>query len=638
MTDPKKKHPNFPKPFRRKKFKPRRKRIIAYDLETTNIAAGTPMPLYITAYGGANREREEFRIAERLAVRNTRNRRVTRRGVPSAEHEWVEGYETLLEVLATEFLTSENDGCRYVGWNANNFDVYLVAKALLMDSRYELRPYMTRSKSLRGMRVKDMVNGCEWEFLDGIAMTGCPMTLQKFLEKFAPDHQKLELDFSEQEFDYTKQEHCEYAMVDSVGLYHALMNCQEIVKNTFSQLLAPTIGNMGIKIFQAHLPGDVNVQPLSEECEKIVRDYVMRGGYCYCARIYTGPVWKYDINQAYAAAMREAWLPDGNAVRVRGYWGRYPGIYRLTANNPSNRIPFYYRDRDGASVFGMTEIGDTWLTSVEVIQLQAEGWEIKIKEGWLFAGRFKMTEYVDKMEHIRMNAEGGPNGAVGTMMKSIGNNSYGKTVEQLDGVEYILATECPEGFMHFTSPDNEHADLPIWVKKNEPQKKDYHKPQIGAFITAHVRMVVRRAALTNASGWLYADTDCVVFDSPADLDIHPSIYGKWKQEAAGERYRIITKKVYAKIYTPEDIACAKCNHYKYKKCGLRMDFTPDCDSFSGKDQHAKGMNVKKLTATDFKKWQKGEVPEQKQVHRNNLMKVLAGAEMYIERIRKGTKI
>jgi len=626
MTNKKKQPPNFPKPFVRKQRRPRYKRIIAYDLETTNIAEGTPIPLYITGYGGPHREEEEFRVAERLARRN--------RG------KWVEGSETLLEVLATEFLLPVHDGVRFVGWNANNFDVYLVAKALLLDDRYELRPYMTRSKSLRGMRVKDTVNGCEWEFLDGIAMTGCTMPLKDFLDKFAPDHKKLDHDFDAGEFDYTKQKDCEYAMQDSVGLYHGLMNAQEIVLNTFKQRLQPTVGNMGIKIFQAHLPKDVTVQPLAPEVEQIIRDYVMRGGFCYCARNYTGPVWKYDINQAYAAAMREAWLPEGYAQHVSSYWERYPGIYRLTASNPHNLVPFYYRDSSGDSVFGMHEITETWLTSIEVQQLMTEGWGVKITEGYLFSGRFKMTEYVDKLEYIRTHAEGGPSGAVGTMIKSVGNNSYGKTVEQLDGVEYMLAMECPAGFQAFLPPEQGGDDLPIWVNQKEPQHKDYHKPQIGAFITAHVRMVLRRAALVRPRSWLYGDTDCSVFDSDVTnlLDIDPKRYGAWKQEADGERYRIITKKVYSKVYGDDEITCERCNHYKRKKCALQVDFVTGCESYSGKDQHAKGLNVKKLTIRQFQEWQKGNAPEQSQLHRNNIMKVLAGQEMYIQRVRKGTKI
>lgn len=582
MIDTVKKKINFPLPFKRKTFRPRSKKIIAYDLETTNIMVGTPTPLYVTAFGHDG----EFKIAERT-----------------------DSLEALLEILLTNFLITKNDGVRFVGWNANNFDSYLVAKALLLDNRFEMRPYMTRSKSLRGMRVVNTVTGGEWEFLDGMAMTGCMMTLEKFLNAFAPDYEKLKniIDFDAGEsFDYRNQAHCNYAMRDSEGLFWGMMRAQKIVKETFNMVLQPTIGNMGIKIFQAHIPPDVKVQTLNEESEQILRDYVMRGGYCYCVRRFTGKVWKYDINQAYAAAMREAWLPDGHANKVRSYWPRYPGIYHLTATHKINKIPFYYRDTGGDSVFGQREISATWLTSIEVEQLMVEGWKINIIEGYLFSGRFKMHEYVDKLEYTRMNAEGGTNGAKGLMIKAIGNNSYGKTVEKLDGVEYIISAECPEGYLPFVKGDL-GIDLPIWVKKNEPTKKDYHKPQIGAFITAHVRMVVRRAALLCPDGWLYADTDCVVYDrEPKGLDIHATRYGAWKIECEGVEYRIITKKVYAKVDNTE--------------------------------KHAKGMNVKKLTAKDFELWSQGKPPTQNQLHKNNLMKVLGGAEMFIERVRRGTKI
>ena len=577
----------------------------AYDLETTNIAAGNPEPLYITAFGDDG----EFRIAEKL-----------------------NSLDDLLEILALQFLTPEHDGHRFVGWNANNFDVYLVAKALLLDNRYLMRPYMTRSKSLRGMRVIDLVTECEYEFLDGMAMTGCTMTLEKFLEKFAPDMPKMKdvIDFDAGEcFDASKQSHCEYAMRDSVGLYHALMAAQTIVKNTFHEVLRPTVGNMGIRIFQAHIPKEACIQPLKAEVDVIMRDYVMRGGYCYCAKKYTGPVWKYDINQAYAAAMREAWLPDGNANPVSQYWSRYPGIYHLTAKNPKNKIPFYYTDTDGDRIFGMTEITETWLTSIEVAQLMNEGWKLKIVGGFLFDGRFKMQEYVDKLEHIRMNADGGPNGAVGTMMKSIGNNSYGKTVEQLDGVEYVLANECPPEYSPFVVSDDEHADLPVWVKKSEPAVKDYHKPQIGSFITAEVRMKVRRAALLDPDAWLYADTDCCMYSrEPKGLDIHKSQYGAWKVECEGDIYRVITKKVYAKIYDEQDKKYDELTHAE------KIQFKKKYKN----EQHAKGVNIKRLTNADFEAWSRGEVPIQKQLHKNNLMKVLGGADMYIEQVRRGTKV
>lgn len=602
MSDSVPKKKNFAKPFKRKQHKPRVRHMIAYDLETTNIATGTPKPLYVTAFA------ENFIVAEK-----------------------VDSLESLLEILATRFLIDANADVRFVGWNANNFDVYLIAMALLLDNRYEMRPYLTRSKSLRGMRVVDMTNGLQWEFLDGMAMTGSQMTLEKFLSVFAPDYKKMKdvIDFDAGEtFDASKQSHCEYAMRDSVGLYWGLQKAESIVSEIFNMNLQPTIGNMGIKIFQSYMPRQVICHTLASDVEKIMRDYVVRGGFCFCARQFTGKIWSYDINQAYAAAMRETWLPDGTATRVKGLWERYPGIYRLSAKHPANKIPFYYRDNEGDAVFGMHEITDTWLTSTEVLQLKAEGWQLKITDGYLFSGRFRMTEYVDKLEHTRINADGGTSGPIGLMIKSIGNNSFGKTLEVLSGVEYVICNECPVGFLPHNSIDLELADLPIWERTEEPQKKDYHKPQIGAFVTAYVRMVLRRAALVNPDAWLYADTDGIKFTEPVALDIDPKRYGAWKVEVEGERYRIIAKKVYGKEYDDQTKKYAEMTKAEQKKFK---------DTYKN-EQHSKGMSVKKLTSADFAAWSKGDLPEQKQLHRNNLMKVLGGAEMYVEQLRKGTKI
>jgi hypothetical protein len=593
---------NVPRPFVQKATRPRKKNLIAYDLETTNIKAGTPEPLYITAYGFDG----GYRVAERIT-----------------------SLEDLSEIIITQFLTSELNGARFVAWNGNNYDVFFIARALLLDERYIMRPYLTRSKSLRGMCVIDTKSENEWEFLDAMSMTGIMMNLEKFLTIFAPEHLKLTdvIDWETESFDYHKQKHCEYAMRDSIGLYYGILKAEAVITDTFEHYLTPTIGNLGIKIFQKYLPKDVRVMPLKTDVEDVVRKYVMRGGYCYCARKFTGKIWKYDLNQAYAAAMREAWLPDGQANAVTKYWQRYPGIYNVSATNSVNKIPFYYRDLDEDSVFGFSEITETWLTSIEVEQLLAEGWKVNIIKGYLFTGRFKMTEYVDMLEHVRMNAEGGPSGAKGLMIKAIGNNSYGKTVEQLDGVEYVLCSECPVEYMPMPS-QLEEGELPIWVKEGEAQCKDYHKPQIGAFITAYVRMVLRRAALVKPDAWLYGDTDCVAFSEPVELDCHPSQYGKWKKEEQGVEFNIITKKVYAKVDNSQDklfdelTPTEKKKHIKENK----------------NVQHSKGLNVKKLTSKDFDKWIKGEEPVQNQTHKNNFMKVLAGADMFIERVRKGTKV
>ncbi|MGH6795919.1 MAG: DNA polymerase [Methylocella sp.] len=572
----------FRRPLRHKARRLRLSRMIAYDLETTPIKAGNPEPRYVTAYT------EGWTCSLKLS-----------------------GIAQLRIVLQARFLTDEFTKARFVAWNGNNFDVYLVAQALLACDDYILRPYLTRSKNLRGLKVIDRANPKRsWEFLDGISMTigNAPMTLKKFVERFAPDYGKLQgPDFEAGEvFDADNPAHVRYAERDSEGLYHALQAAEKIVVENFGIGLQPTVGNMGIKIFQANMPEMIDVWEPPYAAITALRDQVMRGGFCYCARKHEGPIWKYDLNQSYAAAMREARLPGGRCIYTPKGLNRYATIYiaKVRGINPRNKVPFYYRTMDKRAGYCMTELSETWLTSLEIEQLKTEGWKLEFLESFFWNDSFTMKGYVDKLEQLRVTAPGGPNGAQGTMIKSIGNNSYGKTVEQLDGMELVMALEKPSGFHEYQCENDELQN--VWFKFGKPILREYHQPQLGAFITAHVRMQVRRAILKAPEAWLYADTDCVIFERPVSLPIDPMKYGLWKVEAQGEPYRIITKKVYA--------------------------------DFAGKVRHAKGMNVKRLSGDDFIAWYRGDPPRQLQVHRQNFVKFVTGQPMFTERRKIGQKM
>ncbi len=570
-------------------------RIIAYDFETTRIEAGTPRPLYLTAFGLD----PEFSIETPLR---------------DLEH--------LRDVLIRDFLIPEFDGVKFCAWNANNFDAYFVAAALLTSTEFVMRPYLTKNNSLRGLRVipaedadKPLASQRGWEFLDGMAMLGlATVSLEKFLANFAPDTQKLKgtIDFERETFDAMNPAHRAYAMRDSEGLYYGMIRAQGILLEHFNQGLTATIGNACIKIFKSHIPADVKVDALPDGVEALTREYVMRGGYCYCVRRYAGPVWKYDINQAYAAAMREAKLPADKPMHSAGRINQFAQcfIVRITATNPNNRIPFYYRATVNGrikSVFGTAEITDTWITSIEHAQLQREGWRIRVIESWCWAGWFNMREFVDRLEVLRMTCEGGPSGPTGTMVKAVGNHSYGKTVSQSPGETFLLAKDRPPGYAPYYGDDMAPVEH-VWFTFEEEQAKDYEQPHIGAFITAHVRMVVRRAALIRPGDWLYADTDCVVFSSDvtALLDTDAKRYGAWKIEEEGTQYRIIAKKVY------QNVATGKGN--------------------------AKGLSVRKLKPADFEAWFEGSPPEQEQTQRNNFVKVMASLDMYRTQKRKGTSV
>lgn len=595
----KSKAPAFERQERKRAASPAR--FIAYDFETTRIEKGTPRPLYLTAYG------ESPAYALEMPIRDMNH---------------------LHDLIIAEFLTPEFSGLKFMAWNANNFDSYFIAAALVTDPTYTIRPYLTRSNSLRGMRVMlsafldengDYEKGApSWEFLDGMAVLGLTgVSLKKFLDNFAPDHKKLAgvINFETETFNPKNRDHRDYAMRDSVGLYHAMARAQTILIERFNQPLTVTMGGACIKIFQAHIPRDKTIYTPPVELDDVIRQYAMRGGFCYCVKRYQGPVWKYDLNQAYAAAMREARLPAGFAVKTS--YGVPPGarvyIARIRATKPGNLIPFYYRTEiDGRmrALFGTHEILDTWITSIELMQLRREKWKIEVIESWCFSDSFNMREYVDKLEVMRTTCEGGPSGPIGTMIKMVGNHSYGKTVEQLEPVNYLLSAENPPGYAPFYGDGMDPLDFIYFqfIPGDKIKPKNYHQPQIGTFITAHVRMVVRRAAMLRPHSWLYADTDCVVFDSDVtdQLDTDPKRYGAWKIEESGTEYQIIAKKVYTNIEKG--------------------------------DGHAKGLNVKRLTPADFNDWYHGAPPVQDQTQRQNFMMVMQGAEMYRTQTRRGTRV
>lgn len=584
--------------FARKKRarKPKPRRLIAYDFETTRIDVGTPTPVYLTAHGA------DF-------------------SVDTPIRSWAQ----LTAILRTQFLTDENLGAAFVAWSGNRFDAYLIAAALIRERDLVLRPYLTKSKALRGLQIRkrediDRKNAPCWEFLDGIAMTGLVgVKLATFVGNFAPDFPKLvdAIDFETEQFNADNPLHRAYAYRDSEGLYHAITRAQQIMVETFDQPLAVTMGGACIRIFQAHIPESVSIEPLTPDLGDIVSRFVMRGGFCYLKTRYDGPVWKYDINQAYAAAMREAKLPAGGALHCRGIppAGVEIFIARLTATHADNRIPFYARTQDGVgrirSVFAFNEIPETWLTSVEIFQLLREGWQVEIAESWAWPGDgFNMREYVDKLERLRMSAEGGPSGPVGTMVKATGNHSYGKTVEQIEPLEFLLSVDCPPDCVPFFGDDGDPIAHIYYRIDSDRKPKAYHQPHLGAWITAHVRMVVRRAALIDPGAWLYADTDCVIFsrDVSQHLDIDPKRYGAWKIEEEGAHYQLIAKKV----YTQKDSAKPK--------------------------RSAKGMNVKRLTDDDFSRWYAGAPPVQDQIQLQSFLSVMHGAEMYRRQTREGTRV
>jgi hypothetical protein len=566
-------------------------RIVAYDFETAPIRAGTPRPLYLTAHC------DEWSYAGQIH---------------SMAH--------LHEELVAHFLIPRNWGRMFVAWNGNRFDAYFVAAALVRDPRFVITPYLTSSRELRALVIHAAGDESSrirrWIFADGMAMLGIDCDLGTLLDTFAPDLPKLPAPDWSRGFDARRQDHRDYAMRDSEGLWAAIVAAQRIVHGHFGEPLGITIGSTAIKVFQAEMPPGVWVMPLDDEARDPVAQLLARGGYVFCRGKYRGPVWKYDLNQAYAAAMRECAMPCGQMMR--GQYAIDEGIETymvlIDATAPpdsaASRVPFYVKVRDPLgrirSTYARGVIRGAWITSDEHRQLIDEGWDIEIVEWWAWSRSFAMTDFVDRLETLRAAAPDGPQGAQGRMIKALGTTAYGKTAEQPDGIEYVLAATCPPGFLPWYDDDDaEPIDHVYWRFDPDSRPRPHHQPQIAAFITAHVRMKVRRAILLDPDAWLYADTDCVMFrrDVTQKMDIDPARYGAWKIEESGAEYSIIDRKVYV--------------------------------SADGRKKAARGLDVRALTGEHFALWFEGQAPYQRTYQLTNFLDVMRGAEMYVSRPRRG---
>lgn len=505
-------------------------------------------------------------------------------------------YERLAFLLRTNFLRPTFVGARFNAWNANRFDVRLMFNSVVdFLPDYGIEPFIAKTGAIRGARIfLNEKPSWFWLFLDGMTMTGLTKTpLKKFVEIFAPHVPKLSgaVNFEIEEFDSTNGSHVAYAERDSVSLFAGLGECENQTQSFTGFPLSPTVGRLAIKYFATQIPPKISIWRLKGEWNDIVKNYGYRGGYVFTAKKYHGPLYQYDLNQAYAAAMRDARLPCGTAWEVSRYDNERVGVYVcILWRDGLSRIPVFLRRCDGWNTTGqgMGEVGEsawavagrtrTVLLSNEIDTLTEYGWHIEIEKGLVWNDSFNMAAMVDALEEKRSD---NPSGPLGTICKMLGCNAYGKTVEQIPDLRYCITAGNPrtdkENWLP-TFPESDSLGNFWTLHRSEAQgERVYHVPQIGAFITADVRMRVYRAANLRADCFIKADTDSVAFSEPVDLPLHKWEYGKWKKEYDGTEAIVIGKKVYATRDT---------------------EFHPT----------AKGLSTRYLTWEDFEEWFENDNP------------------------------
>lgn len=582
MKRPTRKYRGKQRPLRQREPDVTRRPIICYDLETTRIQAGsTPEPLYLTV--------ESCERGQVIGIQTT-------------------GYDALADAIITYMLTDTFVGYRFVAFNANKFDMYIVWLALSRNPAYSVEAYFNKTLQIRGgvVTLREQPKK-KWYFSDAMAMFAFAGTLEKFVETYGNTHDAKThpIDFERENFNPRNIEHCAYAINDTAILSHAVHNACAILEEITGIPTQNTIGKLGVRFFQKMMPDGVLVWNVPQPLYHFVQG-AKRGGYVFCRGRYRGPSHYYDINQSYTHQQRKP-LPSGRCITTKRYMSSRLGIYlaavRYVGKNKYH-APLYAKrvdERMPRMHDGKQEI-TVYLTTPEIEAYRSWGWQIDIQSGIYWTDSFTMQVMADWLEAERTRY--GPKTPKGLMVKAIGNNAYGKTSEEHDGTRYIFCAEQPDDSAHLFMPELPECDT-IWLVHEQPEIADYQKGQIAAYITAYARLQVAAVLQEHGQHILYADTDSIIsdIDISATLDIHPSRYGAWKIEGYAPDCIIINKKVYAFNDT----------------------------------LHCKGLHIDELSFMTYVAWyETGQPPQQTQRQRLSIMNVFSGKPMFRQLQRKGS--
>lgn len=483
--------------------------IIAYDIETSSIAAGVELELrYLTMRG------EGFDYETRL-----------------------ESYADLEQHLRLVWKRLCG-GVRFVAHNGNRFDLRIVLAALADSEIWRVRCFVNKQTELRAALV---IKGRKsaW-FLDSRAMLGLDCTLEELCRSFGRTRARKTIDFEKVQFDPDKAAHRAYARRDSAALFSAMQAAEQTSEALFGYPLQPTIGALAIRCFAASIPTGAQIHALPEQLYPIARNVVMRGGYCL-ARPYRGKLWTYDQNCAYGAAMRSP-LPAGRGAFVGAETDRL-AIYEVELER-TPRAPLPYPVRDPATYRATPTRGErvqTWLTSTEVVALRELGWNVHVLQGYCWPATFTMRDWIAELERTRLAFPARSVEAL--LVKQIAVNSYGKTLQESQEWEYQIARAQPNGGVPVC--DDEGEIYPgIWmIPERKDTRRTYMRPQLAAFITAKVRLELYKIACENSEHFVRADTDSLSFSRPVRLPLGRT-FGSWKLESRGELAVVVKNKAY----------------------------------------------------------------------------------------------
>ena len=241
----------------------------------------------------------------------------------------------------------------------------------------------------------------------------------------------------------------------------------------------------------------------------------------------------------------------------------------MMARNMCETCVYYVYDEDYDEYTKRVAFGDSvfdcrvelTLTKTDFI-LFLENYEIKDLE-FLDVAVFSteiglFDHYIDKYAKIKQTSTG----ALRQQAKLFLNNLYGKFATSDDSSFKFAYMRQDESVGYFECEAHEKATVYI---------------PVGAAITSYARNFTIRAAQKNfhginKPGFIYADTDSIHCDLPADqlqgIEVHDTAFCCWKLEASWDQAYFVRQKTYAEHVIAEDLKPVDKPYYNLKAAGM----------------------------------------------------------------------
>ena len=248
-------------------------------------------------------------------------------------------------------------------------------------------------------------------------------------------------------------------------------------------------------------------------------------------------------------------------IQIKGSW-LYKGTEMLETSDVRNPKDgkYYdkYYDKEGR-LQDTTVMLTLTCTDYKLFREHYNVKDFEILDGCWFETEIGIfDDYVNKYKQIKMNSKG----AKRTLAKLFLNNLYGKMATNTNS-SFKLAYLKDDGSIGFETIDQNH-------------KKPGYIP-VGSAITSYARNFTIRAAQANyygadKAGFIYADTDSIHCDLPADkikgIRVDDRAFCCWKLESSWDKAVFVRQKTYIEHVTMENLEPIDKPYWNVKCAGM----------------------------------------------------------------------